>query len=90
MNNLYTSDGWLNFDYIGSRPAWLIIILGARQVGKTYGCLQYMLKNNIYHILFITYSSETVTLDNVSVLNPPTLLSTIVTSLSSSLLLRSL
>ena len=70
INLLYTPDGWLNFDYIGSRPAWLIIILGARQVGKTYGCLQYMLKNNIYHILLRRTTAELETISAAPDLNP--------------------
>ncbi len=70
MNDLYTSEGWLNFEYIGSRPAWLIIILGARQVGKTYGCLKYMLDNNIYHILLRRTTAELETIAAAPDLNP--------------------
>ena len=41
-NGLYTNEGWLNFDYIASKGAWLNVIIGKRQVGKTYGTLKYM------------------------------------------------
>lgn len=58
MNNLYTSDGWLNFDYIADRGKWLNVIIGARQVGKTYGCLKYMLDHNLYHILLRRTTDE--------------------------------
>lgn len=70
MSDLYTSDGWLNFDYIADRGKWLNVIIGARQVGKTYGCLKYMLDNNLYHMLLrrTTAELELIAADNS--LNP--------------------
>lgn len=29
---LYTPEGWLDFDYIYDQPAWLIVLIGKRQV----------------------------------------------------------
>lgn len=62
MNNLYTPDGWLNFEYILSRGAWLNIIIGKRQVGKTYGTLQLMLKHDLTHVLLRRTTEEVDTI----------------------------
>lgn len=70
MSDLYLPEGWLNFEYIDSVPAWLIIILGKRQVGKTYGALQTMLKENYYHILLRRTTAELDTITASPDLNP--------------------
>lgn len=39
--NLYTESGWLDIPAIDHFPGvWLIVIVGARQIGKTYGILK--------------------------------------------------
>ena len=58
MNNLYLPAGWLNIPYVAQLDAWLIVILGSRQIGKTYGTLLYMLDNNIRHILLRRTTAE--------------------------------
>ena len=40
MAKIYTAEGWVNWDYIMSQEASLISIVGARAVGKTYGCFK--------------------------------------------------
>ena len=40
MAKIYTADGWVNWDYIMSQEASFISIVGARGVGKTYGCFK--------------------------------------------------
>lgn len=70
MNELYTPDGWLNFDYIASRGAWLNVIIGSRQVGKTYGTLLYMLKNNLQHVLLRRTTEEVETISATPELCP--------------------
>ena len=70
MNDLYLPEGWLDFDYIKDKPAWLIVIIGKRQVGKTYGALQCMLKNQIYHILLRRTTAELETISASPDLNP--------------------
>ena len=62
MTDLYTPEGWLNFDYIDSQPAWLIVIIGKRQAGKTYGALLNMLK---YDKQFILLRRTTAELDTI-------------------------
>ena len=70
MSDLYLPAGWLNFDYIKEKPAWLIVIIGKRQVGKTYGCLQLMLKDDITHILLRRTTAELETISAAADLNP--------------------
>lgn len=40
MAKIYDADGWVNWDYILSQEASFISIVGARGVGKTYGCFK--------------------------------------------------
>ena len=70
MTDLYLPEGWLNFDYISSKPAWLIVVIGKRQVGKTYGALETMLKNKLYHILLRRTTAELDTIAASPDLNP--------------------
>lgn len=58
MSDLYDKYGWLNFEYIDSLPTWLNVIIGARQVGKTYGTLLTMLRKNYYHMLLRRTTDE--------------------------------
>ena len=37
LSTIYTRDGWLDIPAIRSLGCWLNVIIGARQVGKTYG-----------------------------------------------------
>lgn len=70
MSCLYTPEGWLNFDYIISRPAWLITIIGKRQVGKTYGALRAMLDHDLKHVLLRRTTAELETISAAPDLNP--------------------
>jgi hypothetical protein len=67
---LYLTEGWLNFDYIEKKPAWLIVIIGKRQVGKTYGALQCMLRKGYQHILLRRTTAELDTIAATPDLNP--------------------
>ena len=73
-HKLYTEEGYLNFEYILDRiydkDIWLIVILGKRQVGKTYGCLQTMLKYDIPHILLRRTTAELDTIAASPALSP--------------------
>lgn len=46
MMNLYTPEGWLNIPEIRSLKCWLNVIVGPRQVGKTYGVLKDLLERD--------------------------------------------
>lgn len=70
MSDLYLPEGWINIDYIDSRKAWLNIILGKRQVGKTYGTLLQMLKKDYQHILLRRTTAELDTISGSPDLNP--------------------
>lgn len=70
MSNLYLENGYLNFDYILRRGAWLNVIIGKRQVGKTYGCLQLMLRRNFKFILLRRTTAELETITANIDLNP--------------------
>lgn len=70
MSDLYLPQGWMNFDHILEQGAWLNLIIGKRQVGKTYGALQMMLKHNLYHILLRRTTAELDTISASPDLNP--------------------
>ena len=52
--NIYTADGWLDIEHIKQvadrNGINFIIIIGKRQVGKTYGVLKFMLDNDVRFI----------------------------------------
>lgn len=50
--DLYTKDGWINIPAVSSIQAWCYIIIGKRQVGKTYGVLKHELESKI-HFLYL-------------------------------------
>ena len=58
MSDLYLPAGWLNFEYIASKPAWLYVVIGKRQVGKTYGALHHMLAEDKSFILLRRTTAE--------------------------------
>ena len=70
MSDLYLPEGWLNMEYIAEAPEAFIIIIGKRQVGKTYGVLQYMLRHDIYHILLRRTTQELELISSAPDLNP--------------------
>lgn len=56
--NIYDDNGYLNIEEIAADPSWLKVIIGARQIGKTYGTLKYHLDHNIPHILLRRTTEE--------------------------------
>lgn len=59
---LYLDKGYLNYKYISqlveSNNIAFCVIIGARQVGKTYGCLEWQLKNDNKFILMRRTQTE--------------------------------
>lgn len=49
--DIYTPDGWLDIPALAARGCWLNVITGPRQVGKTYGTLQYIIEERRPFIL---------------------------------------
>ena len=45
MSKLYTADGWVNWDYIMQQPESIISVVGARGVGKSYGCFRWLIEH---------------------------------------------
>lgn len=68
--NLYTPEGWLNIEEIATLPAWLFVIVGARQVGKTYGSLKYLLDHNKYMLYLRRTREELEAIERTDDLNP--------------------
>ena len=70
---LYTKDGFLNVSWIDKEAARInaafIVILGTRQIGKTYGTLKLMLDDNRNFILMRRTQTETDFISN-GTLNP--------------------
>jgi len=56
--NIYLDNGYLNAAAIAADPSWLKVIIGARQIGKTYNVLKYHLDNNIPFILLRRTTEE--------------------------------
>jgi hypothetical protein len=56
--DIYEPAGWVNVPWIASRPTWLKVLIGARQVGKTYGVLKYHLDNDIPFLLMRRTTKE--------------------------------
>lgn len=70
MNNIYTPEGWINVPAIAERDTWLKVLIGARQVGKTYGTLKYHLDNKIPFILMRRTKDELELIADNSELDP--------------------
>ena len=74
MSDLYLPSGFINMDHVYEKAEkdklWLIVILGKRQVGKTYGTLQTMLRYGLQHILLRRTSEELDTIAASQELSP--------------------
>lgn len=70
MSDLYKPEGWLNFGYIKTIPAPYKVIIGKRQVGKTYGALETMLDENLRFILLRRTTKELKFISASPELNP--------------------
>lgn len=68
--DLYTSDGWLNIEAIVNLGCWLNVIVGARQVGKTYGILKHLIQNDISAIYLRRTADELDLVSSSPDLNP--------------------
>lgn len=67
---IYEPAGWVNVPWIASRGNWLNVLIGARQVGKTYGTLKYHLLNHVPHILLRRTTDELKFIGGNSELDP--------------------
>ena len=75
MSDLYLPEGYLNikgyvYPKVMEHDIWLILMLGKRQVGKTYGALETMLEYKLQHILLRRTTAELDTIAASPDLNP--------------------
>lgn len=70
MIELYHESGYLNVPAIAARPTWLKVLIGARQVGKTYGVLKYYLDSGEKFMLLRRTTAELQFIGNNSQLDP--------------------
>lgn len=67
---IYLDNGFLNFEHVYNKGAWLNIIIGKRQAGKTYNTLRGMLEHDLRHILLRRTTAELDTISAAPDLNP--------------------
>lgn len=68
--DIYTKDGWLNVPALASFGCWLNVITGARQIGKTYGTLKYIIEEKTPFILMRRTVEEVQFLGINNAVNP--------------------
>lgn len=68
--NLYTPDGWINIEGIAALGKWLNVIIGPRQVGKTYGALKFELDHDYRFIYMRRTEKEFEKIESDPDLNP--------------------
>lgn len=72
--DLYTAEGWVNypalFDLAYKRKIWLFVLLGPRQVGKTYGINKEVLERGLNFIYLRRTDKEFKTICASPKLNP--------------------
>ena len=72
--DLYTAEGWVNypalFDLADKRKIWLFVLLGPRQVGKTYGINKEVLERGLNFIYLRRTDKEFKTICASPKLNP--------------------
>lgn len=68
--DLYTREGWLNIPSLASVQAWCIVVIGKRQVGKTYGTLQYVLQQGTPFVYMRRTDTEFQAITSDPGLNP--------------------
>lgn len=68
--DLYTADGWLNIEAIAALNPWLIVLIGKRQIGKTYGVSKFLLDQDNKFIYLRRTEKELELISQNDDLNP--------------------
>lgn len=68
--DLYTADGWLNIEAIAALNPWLIVLIGKRQIGKTYGVSKFLLDQDKKFIYLRRTEKELELISQNDDLNP--------------------
>lgn len=55
--DLYNSEGWVNIPALAALGCWCYVIVGKRQVGKTFGVLEHIISNG-GHFLYLRRTKE--------------------------------
>ena len=55
--DLYNSEGWINIPALAALDCWCYVIVGKRQVGKTFGVLEHIISNG-GHFLYLRRTKE--------------------------------
>lgn len=64
LKKLYLENGYLNFDWVFSKNYPYIFMVGAKSIGKTYGCLLYALEHNLKFIYLRRTQTQLDSIDN--------------------------
>lgn len=67
---LYTEEGWVNIPALSCVNAWCYVIIGKRQVGKTYGTLKHMLRQGTPFVYMRRTETEFAAIVSDDSLNP--------------------
>lgn len=70
MTKIYTEEGWLDIPAILNQGCWLNVIIGTRQIGKTFGVTKYLVENRIPHIYMRRTKDELDVITDDPDLNP--------------------
>lgn len=68
--DLYEKGGWLSIPFIYNLGSWLNVIIGKRQVGKTYGVLREFLRHDTQFLYLRRTAKELELIENNDNLNP--------------------
>lgn len=64
LKKLYLENGYLNFDWVFSKNYPYIFMVGAKSIGKTYGCLLYALQHKLKFIYLRRTQTQLDSIDN--------------------------
>jgi hypothetical protein len=70
MSDLYLPEGWPNIEFIDGLGCWINVLISARQVGKTYSVLKYLIEQNRTHLFTRRTRHELEAIATNPILNP--------------------
>ena len=56
--DIYDDEGWVNIPSLAALGCHIYVIIGPRQVGKTFGVLKYLCETDSYHIFMRRTTDE--------------------------------
>ena len=70
MSDLYLPEGWPNIEFIDGFGCWMNVLISARQVGKTYSVLKYLIEHNRTHLFTRRTRHELEAIATNPIMNP--------------------